>query len=256
METITSILTGYNDTAISKFNKIMTRANKDLVKNFVDMAKNLTNFIGKNIREDQGLADYRKEYNQACKELGLNGSNYGFSNILKAGYLADKNLAWMLSFNSLSSLTVGLAGFKSVPACNGIKALEIVPVKGNNIQAMIEKIDPSLDNAQLRETIGLEKGNRPAEDSALKVEKSQEVDSKPIVTESKQSKLDNDSKPVNNGIESIAINLAKTIADYRNQEGFLLALAVNLQKFKVIISLKREIDELLVNTKRVDLTIE
>lgn len=254
MKTITSIVKAYNSESVSKFNDIMTREEKKLVKAFVNLACDICKVL-ENIREDESLKDYREEYNKALIETGLKGSNYGFSNILKIGRLSSlgKN-SWLLSFPNLTSLAIGLAGFESVPACKGIAALEIKTVdKNKTIEQTIESLPTNISSAELREKVNTLKGlpAKPKKAESAEID----ADLKAIAREQITNAID-DCKPVSNETEKVALQLAKVIASYRNDEGFLLALAVNLQKFKVIISLKREIDELLVNTKRVDLTIE
>jgi len=253
MKTITSIVKAYNSESVSKFNDIMTREEKKLVKAFVNLACDICKIL-ESIREDESLKDYREEYNKALVETGLKGSNYGFSNILKIGKLSSlgKN-SWLLSFPNLTSLAIGLAGFESVPACKGIAALEIKTVdKNKTIEQTIESLPTNISSAELREKVNSLKGLpvKPKKAESAEID----TDVKAVAREQITNAVD-DCKPVSNETEKVALQLAKVIASYRNDEAFLLAFCVQLQNLKVINTLKACIDEAVKNNKRVDLSI-
>ena len=227
---ITSLVSAYNSSAVSAFNTVLTREEKKLVKAFVNLSISIYELIENRIKENENLKDYRNEYNNAIKDNGLKGSNYGFSNILKIGKLSQTGkLSWMLSFSNLSSLAIALGAVETVPSCNGIKALEIIPAnKSLTIDETIARIDSNDKSADIREKVNTIKG------LPVKSKNDDNLDEK---------SSNDDSKPVDNSIEKIALQLAKTIAGYRNNESFLLAFGVQCSNLGIANTLIATLNE-------------
>lgn len=216
VKSISSIVSKFatiNQSSESMINKQLQR----IAHAFIDMATSLVDGIQETLSEDETLAESRKEYNQALLESGLKGSNYGFSNVLKIGNIAKKNKAWLLGFQSLSALCVGLAAFSSVPSCKGIGALEIITAdKNKTVDDMVKGINNSLPVDQIRSAVNEVKGIP----SKAKVESIEKVESL-VKNESAIQPI------VDNTIEKSALYLAKAINANRDNKEFLLAFSVS-----------------------------
>lgn len=245
--TITSLINRYYDSKVSKFEALITKEEKKLAEAFIYLAIDIYKLIEGRLREDETLQAYRKEMQEAFSKVGLKGSNYTFANMMKIGRIAENNLTWLLGFKNLSVLAIGIASFEMVPACKGIKGLEIKPVINDNkttVQSVIDKIEPEKHNAvSLREVVNGFKGISKAES---------QVESK---IEPKIEPEIEISKAVDTSAEKHALQIAKIIADYRDNEAFLLAFSVQLLNLKIINTIKASIDDVLKNNKRVDLSI-
>jgi hypothetical protein len=160
MKTISSILKSFSANSLNKFNLVLSRAEKDLSKAFIDICIESFNLIESNIKEDESLKDYRSEWNETFKELGITNSSFTFANMLKIGNIAKKDKAWLLGFKNVTCLAIGLAAMQSVPACNGIGALEIVTTNKAEkpIAETIKDVPNNLETKELRERVNTLKG--------------------------------------------------------------------------------------------------
>jgi hypothetical protein len=241
MKTITSIVSKFDSTSVNKFNLVMTREEKALSKAFIEVCNDVYILIQGNIKEDEGLGEYRKEWNDVFSNLGLKNSSYTFANMLKIGKIFEKDSAWLYGFKNLTCLAIGLAGLQSVPACNGIAALEIVSTNDPKkpISERIKEIDNKLESKELRAKVNDLKG------MPIKPEKVKEV--MPI-----------ESKPVHNTLEESALSMAKSlIANLKKDDRYLLAFVTNIANIDRELSLTLEEALNYANkNKRVDLTIK
>ena len=230
---ITSLVSSYNSTSVKSFNTVLTREEKKLSKAFIYLSINIFRLIESRIKEDENLKAYREEYNSAIKDNGLKGSNYGFSNILKIGKLEQLGkLSWLLEFSSFSALSIALGAIETVPSCNGIKSLDILPAnKSLTIDQTIEKLDSSDKSIEIREKVNAIKG--------LPVKLKAEAD------KAEAEKIE--SRPVDNSIEKTALQLAKTIASYRNDESFLLAFSARCYNLGIANTLIASLSESVKN---------
>jgi hypothetical protein len=241
MKTITSIVSKFDSTSVNKFNLVMTREEKALSKAFIEVCHECYTLIQGNIKEDEGLGEYRKEWNEVFLNLGLKNSSYTFANMLKIGKIFEKDSAWLYGFKNLTCLAIGLAGLQSVPACNGVSALEIVATNNPKqaISERIKEIPNNLESKELRAKVNDLKG------MPIKPEKVKEVT--PI-----------ESKPVDNTLEGSAKSLAKTlIANIKQDSNYLLAFATSVCNADQDVSIWLEVELIRINkNKRVDLTIK
>ena len=216
VKSISSVVAAFakvNDSSESMINKQLQRISHA----FIDMSINLVDGLQESLTEDETLAEPRKQYNQALIDCMLKGSNYGFSNVLKIGNIAKKNKAWLLGFQSLSALCVGLAAFSSVPSCKGIGALEIITAdKNKTVDDMVKGINNSLPVDQIRSAVNEVKGIP----SKAKIESTDKVES--LV------KNESTIQPIaDNAVEKSALYLAKALNANRDNKEFLLAFSVS-----------------------------
>ena len=240
MKTISSILKSFSSNSINKFNLVLSRAEKDLSKAFIDICIESFNLIESNIKEDESLKAYRQEWNDTFKELNITNSSFTFANMLKIGNIASKDKAWLLGFKNVTCLAIGLASMQSVPACNGISALEIVTTNKADkpIAETIKEIPNTLESKELREKVNLLKGIPVKADKILKP-------------------INDDSKPVNNSLEQSALKMAQAlIANINQDKAYLLAFTANIYNLNQELS-ARLADEFSVlnKSKRVNLSV-
>lgn len=208
---------------------------------FIEMSICLVDRIEQTLREDELLADTRKQYNDALLAAMLKGSNYGFSNVLKIGNIAKKNKEWLLGFNSLSALCVALAAFTSVPSCKGIAALEIMPVdKHKTVDGMVREIDNTLAVDQIRDTINTAKGIPNKEKT--------KDESAPKKDESTLAKP-NESAPVHTAKETTALSMATVIAVKKHDKDFLLAFVRQIFNAKADKEFLAAVDEVKMSNR-------
>ena len=242
MKTITSIVSKFDSTSVNKFNLVMTREEKALSKAFIDVCHECYTLIQGNIKEDEGLGEYRKEWNEVFLNLGLKNSSYTFANMLKIGKVFEKDSAWLYGFKNLTCLAIGLAGLQSVPACNGVASLEIVATNDPKkaISERIKEIPNNLESKELRAKVNDLKG-MPAKPE----KKVEEV--API-----------ESKPVDNHLEGSAKSIAMyLIANIKKDNAYLLAFVTNMVNLDSDLAKKLEDTLMYANkNKRVDLTIK
>tara|TARA_R110000868_G_scaffold20477_6_gene86552 strand:- start:3361 stop:4086 length:726 start_codon:yes stop_codon:yes gene_type:complete len=241
MKTISYIVSAFKTASVNKFELIMTREEKALSKAFINICHEVYELIESNIKEDQGLGEYRKEWNEAFINLGLKNSSYTFANMLKIGKVFEKDSLWLFGFKNLTCLAIGLAGLQSVPACNGIASLEIVATNDpkQSISDRIKEIPNNLESKELRAKVNDLKG-MPA-----KLEKVKEA-------------LPIESKPVHNTLEESALSMAKALIVNINQDNaYLLAFVTNIVNLNSDYAKKLEDTLFYANkNKRVDLTIK
>ncbi len=241
MKTITSIVSKFDSTSVNKFNLVMTREEKALSKAFIEVCHECYTLIQGNIKEDEGLGEYRKEWNEVFLNLGLKNSSYTFANMLKIGKVFEKDSAWLYGFKNLTCLAIGLAGLQSVPACNGVAALEIVATNDPKqpISERIKEIPNNLESKELRAKVNDLKG-MPAKPEKVK------------------DGIQDDSKPVNTVKEDSAMDLARILLfNCQRDKDYLLAFVANIFNFDQSFSAKLESEFIKINkNKRVDLTIK
>ena len=241
MKTISSILKSFSSNSLNKFNLVLSRAEKDLSKAFIDICIESFNLIESNIKEDESLKAYRQEWNDTFKELNITNSSFTFANMLKIGNIASKDKAWLLGFKNVTCLAIGLASMQSVPACNGISALEIVTTNKADkpIAETIKEISNTLESKELREKVNALKGIPVKADKVLKP-------------------INDDSKPVHNTLEQSALKMAQALISNCNQDNaYLLAFVTNIVNIGSDLSKKLEDTLNYANkNKRVDLKIK
>ena len=232
MASITSILTSYNNKTVNKFNDMLTREEHKLTQAFVHCSRDVFECVSANIKEDETLTEYRKEYQSAIIELGLKGSNYTFANAMKIGKLYKEKLSWLLGFKNLTSLAIALAGIVMVPACKGLASLEVMPAGKASLDETILSLPSHLNSAELREKVNTIKGIPAKEAKEAKEEK--EVNS---ITGAIVSAREVLSSPTETVIEKTALAMAKTISALRDNEAFLLAFASQCANLGIINTL-------------------
>ena len=250
MKTISSILKSFSANSLNKFNLVLSRAEKDLSKAFIDICIDTFDLIESNIKEDESLKEYRAEWNDTFKELGITNSSFTFANMIKIGNIAKKDKAWLLGFKNLTCLAIGLASMQSVPACNGVGSLEIVTTNKAEkpIAETIKDIPNNLETKELRERVNTLKGMPTLSDRNEKAFKEKE-----------QKALENkalESSPVHNSKEQSAYNLAmelKRQCDISND--YLIAFCAHIFNVDQDFSIKLCDQLTMVNkSKRYDLS--
>lgn len=233
MASITSILTSYNNKHVNKFNDMLTREEHKLAIAFVHCSKDVFECVSSNIKEDETLTEYRKEYQSAIIELGLKGSNYTFANAMKIGKLYKEKQAWLLGFKNLTSLAIALAGIVMVPACKGIASLEVMPAGKASLDDTILSLPSNLNSAELREKVNIIKGIPSKEEKIKEVEEKEEKEVNSI-TGAIVSAKEVLSAPTETVIEKTALAMAKTISAMRDNEAFLIAFSSQCANLGVI----------------------
>ena len=235
MASITSILTSYNNKTVNKFNDMLTREEHKLTQAFVHCSRDVFECVSANIKEDETLTEYRKEYQSAIIELGLKGSNYTFANAMKIGKLYKEKLSWLLGFKNLTSLAIALAGIVMVPACKGLASLEVMPAGKASLDDTILSLPSHLNSAELREKVNTIKGIPAKEAKEAKEEKEEKEVEK--ITGAIVSAREVLSNPTETVIEKTALAMAKTISALRDNEAFLLAFASQCANLGIINTL-------------------
>lgn len=233
MKTISSILKSFSANSLSKFNLVLSRAEKDLSKAFIDICIESFNLIEGNIKEDESLKAYRQEWNDTFKELNITNSSFTFANMLKIGNIASKDKAWLLGFKNVTCLAIGLASMQSVPACNGISALEIVTTNKADkpIAETIKEISNTLESKELREKVNALKG------IPVKI--------KP------DTGITENSKPVNTIKEDSAMDFARILLfKCQKDKEFLLAFVASVFNFDQSFSSRLESELVKINKNK------
>jgi hypothetical protein len=214
-----------------------------------------------NLKETETLQEFRTYYNNSLETNGVTGSNFGFSNAIKIGYLLTHGFSsWVINFPNLTALATALAVFKMVPACKGIASLEVIPVKEKTLEKQIETVPNTLSKIELREAVNNAKGipNRkksepePVDDIETEDETEDETEEysepepvkpvKPVECE-----------PVHTEPEYSALSLAMVLNKHRNNEDYLLAFARQCFNLKIGLTLLSAFNEVNQSSKTISL---
>ena len=208
---------------------------------FCILSEDLFNYSMANLKETETLQEIRNYYNNSLESNGVKGSNFGFSNAIKIGYLITKgNSLWVINFENLTSLCTALGAFKMVPSCKGIASLEVIPVKEKTISEQVEKVPNTLTKVELREAVNDAKNipNRKKPEPVNETEDETEDETVPVKSA--------ESVPVHTKPENSALALAMVLAKNRSNDDYLLAFArqcFNLKIGQVLMACFNEVNQ-------------
>lgn len=239
---------------------------------FCVLSEDLYNYCLANLKETETLQEIRKYYNDSLESNNVTGSNFGFANAIKIGYLITKgNSGYIINFANLTALCTALGAFKMVPSCKGIASLEVLPVKEKTIEEQIEKVPNTLGKIELREAVNNAKNipNRKKSEPVKNTEDDDDTEDnndtedtedtedysepEPVKPEPVKPVKPAECEPVHTEPEYSALALAMVLNKHRSNEDYLLAFARQCFNLKIGLTLLRAFNEVNQSSKTISL---